>query len=861
LTKHKAGGGEDINALRGFDPFTGQLGVTQNELLTGGLKTDVSGATEAARILGGQEFDAASDKINELLASKGLLSSTARTEAIAREKAKLAERIAAAGLQAEIAASEAAAGRTAGAVTSGLTGTGQQLTANQAAGQLSLGQTGQELSGLVSAGQGAGTSAGLNTAVQTTGETTGSTTGGTTNFGFPPSSGQPNAFGAATPTSFRGNALAATAIPTGPTFAPAPTFSGVSASSPSTSKSILGGGGALGATGGSVPSLKEFEAWLEKQGRSTLDAFGPEAAPISDPQEKRRIAVDIAVRNLGGPEEAFRLFSDPELQAAAKAEGRRKRAAQRGVPQTTSGHGAGGKTDVTDLISGFNSLRTLGKGVRFNLDPEASEFVEVRDTDTGELIDPSTGKLKNPPKQDPNAFLQQGSQGGEFFQSGGPVNPPNTVPMNRPTANLADLGIAHPTAIESRRQFFEQGGDVQGNGGEVPGVDTGQDRVPAMLRSEELVVTPELVESIQAAQTPDQAMAVVEALKVLAQKPLEFDPEAGEHVAQTGGQLGSIGGAGREFGVDPLEPSIGQRIQAFIEQVLGPAGQGAPKQEFGQLDQGPREPLEGPPEPPPLQRAMQTVDVADLRKPEFMDFRGPDFPESSQIVPGVGGASPTLRVRGPGAHLVGDQQAGKGTISQFGTPVMTEDELQMARIERAKSRRDLIQHAMIVDPVGGPEKFARLNNALQNADREVEGLVNEVVAKEKNRIAEREAAATELFAKANLSNATANRLQAEAQKATAFAGVAEKLQNLAASDPQAAFIIEMFSKMNPEGERGEARMEAAMKMLLAPMGLEIKEHGFFGQLFGKPQFEFLGEVKPLNVGPEMAALLQQMNVG
>jgi hypothetical protein len=364
LTKHKAGGGEDINALRGFDPFTGQLGVTQNELLTGGLKTDVSGATEAARILGGQEFDAASDKINELLASKGLLSSTARTEAIAREKAKLAERIAAAGLQAEIAASEAAAGRTAGAVTSGLTGTGQQLTANQTAGQLSLGQTGQELSGLVSAGQGAGTSAGLNTTVQTTGETTGSTTGGTTNFGFPPSSGQPNAFGAATPTSFRGNALAATAIPTGPTFAPAPTFSGVSASSPSTSKSILGGGGALGATGGSVPSLKEFEAWLEKQGRSTLDAFGPEAAPISDPQEKRRIAVDIAVRNLGGPEEAFRLFSDPELQAAAKAEGRRKRAAQRGVPQTTSGHGAGGKTDVTDLISGFNSLRTLGKGLR-----------------------------------------------------------------------------------------------------------------------------------------------------------------------------------------------------------------------------------------------------------------------------------------------------------------------------------------------------------------------------------------------------------------------------------------------------------------------------------------------------------------
>jgi hypothetical protein len=442
--------------------------------------------------------------------------------------------------------------------------------------------------------------------------------------------------------------------------------------------------------------------------------------------------------------------------------------------------------------------------------------------------------------------------------------------MNRPTANLADLGIAHPTAIESRRQFFEQGGDVQGNGGEVPGVDTGQDQVPAMLRSEELVVTPELVESIQAVQTPDQAMAVVEALKVLAQKPLEFDPQAGEHVAQSGGLtpeqiMGLSGQLPPPTQIDipgavPEEERLLHMARSGLLLPTIPGGGVSPAPGMDPIGSTPPV-LEGPPEPSPLQRAMQTVDVADLRKPEFMDFRGPDFPESSQIVPGVGGASPTLRVRGPGAHLVGDQQAGKGTISQFGAPVMTEDELQMARIERAKSRRDLIQHAMIVDPVGGPEKFARLNNALQNADREVEGLVNEVVAKEKNRIAERKAAATELFAKANLSNATANRLQAEAQKATAFAGVAEKLQNLAASDPQAAFIIEMFSKMNPEGERGEARMEAAMKMLLAPMGLEIKEHGFFGQLFGKPQFEFLGEVKPLNVGPEMAALLQQMNVG
>ncbi|MGH9651206.1 MAG: DUF6496 domain-containing protein, partial [Terriglobales bacterium] len=116
LQNFQPGGGQDIGALRGFNPLTGAAATTQNELLTGGLQTDVAPLTEAAKIRGQQEFDTATSGINERLASMGLVSSSAQTAAEARERAKLGERIGATGLEAGVSAAEAAAGRRAGAV-------------------------------------------------------------------------------------------------------------------------------------------------------------------------------------------------------------------------------------------------------------------------------------------------------------------------------------------------------------------------------------------------------------------------------------------------------------------------------------------------------------------------------------------------------------------------------------------------------------------------------------------------------------------------------------------------------------------------------------------------------------------------
>jgi hypothetical protein len=504
------------------------------------------------------------------------------------------------------------------------------------------------------------------------------------------------------------------------------------------------------------------------------------------------------------------------------------------------------------------------------------------------LIDPETGEAKNPPKQDPNAFMQEGSQGEfsprqrnvagmrgtgadilgiqgsqrgrEFFQSGGPVNPPNTVPMNRPTANLADLAIAHPTGIESRRQFFE-------GGGEVPGMDTGQDQVPAMLRSEELVVTPELVEAIQAAQTPDAAMAVVEALKVLAQKPLEFDEEQGEHVAQSGGltpeQIMSLSGGltpPAQIDIDPMSEEE-KLLHMARSGLLLPTIPGAniPPAPGLAPTSGPTEPLE-----------PQIFDVEDMRRQPEMKSINQMIPvaptrvqSTADIIPGD---IPTLTAFGPGpGETTGPTKFGpgvnRGTVSRLGTDSLTEDELQLARVERAKSRRDLIQHALITDPIGGPEKFARLNNALENAERQVDHLVNEVAAKETHRLAQRQTDIARLGAEAQLSEATSARLQAEAQKATAFAVVAEKLQAMAANDPRAAVIIDMFSKIKPKGKRGEEMVEAALKIMLERLGTPLKENGWIRQvLFGAPTFELDAEgIPPLETNnPEIAALLNGM---
>lgn len=869
LRGFQAKGGNLVSQLQDFQPLQGPARGTLDEILQSGLPTDVGGITEAASIRAGQEFESLSDKINERLASQGLLSSTARTGQIAKAKGQLAERVGAAGLEAGVSAAEAASGRRQAGVGQALGVSGQQLGAQGAALTGQIARSGQQLAAQQAALGGAGTAAGLNLQA------------GQGNQAAQLAASQGRAGAGqrfiSSPPVFTGQTQGLFAQPTGGQ-AP-PTGGGLAGSATSSSQNQLGSipvpqrGGitsntnpanpgfigntsprsAFGQEGGAVPDPK-FEEFLVNIGRKISQAFGPFMHRDPDPTRKRETDIKIAISNLGGPEGAFQLFSNPQLKDQATRLGLDLLKKGKQSQQTT----ASGDPLVTALVKGFHNLQTLGKPIRQKVTSGASELTGAfGDQDQGpkETTGEATrlqdlggvrrqvalNALRSNPASSQifrggelqREFVPQEIQGfdegqtkairesfPEFlqgFQEGGPVQQ-NTVPITRLSASPQDLGILFPTLEDPRRSFFGDGG---GAGGEVPGQDTGQDVVPAMLRSEELVVTPELVERIEQVETPLEAMQIIRDLQQLAQKPLEFNPGEGEFIGQAGG---------RTTGASTLPPDVLQRLATVFGRLTG--GEAIPPLDVEELGRKFAEEqavptLQGPlgqgiPDisgieflpPPPIERTPQSIiggqvvggePIGGAKGPSAppqvpADFLPPttqqdtvpgpeEFPPSapepfvpSQFSQGMVDGVPTFNLEGGtfgGPTVV---SPGRGTFSELGAKPTTREERRLGQLDAARRRQELITIAFNTDPVGGPVKQAALSNALQNAERQIASITDEIAKEEKAKADNLQSAALAAGAQASLDNAVSFRLNAETQRATALSEITAQIQAAAAVD-------------------------------------------------------------------------------
>lgn len=138
--------------LQSFNPFGGGGlgGTAQNtlsSLLGSGNPVDVGGITDAAQSQAGRTFRDLTGGINEQFGALGLGSSSARTAALGQAAEDAATRVGEAGLQAGVGAAENAAGRQLGALSPFLAGSGQQLGAQQSAGNLFGQSAGLDLQG------------------------------------------------------------------------------------------------------------------------------------------------------------------------------------------------------------------------------------------------------------------------------------------------------------------------------------------------------------------------------------------------------------------------------------------------------------------------------------------------------------------------------------------------------------------------------------------------------------------------------------------------------------------------------------------------------------------------------------------
>jgi hypothetical protein len=381
-------------------------------------------------------------------------------------------------------------------------------------------------------------------------------------------------------------------------------------------------------------------------------------------------------------------------------------------------------------------------------------------------------------------------------------------------------------------------------GGEAPGVDTGEDKIPALLRSEELVVTPELTEMLEQVQTPEQAMQVVQALQQLAQKPLEFSDEAGEFIAQDGGSTGdsaSVMGLimrelqDRGVQIPGLTAPVGDatQIPGGIGNLIGAFPQtttGVPHQDFDPLGGGPSV-LEGP---------RQT------------GFSEPEVPENILGTPSRGGidrsgAVPQLTLEGgtPGqaglAELSG--LTGRGTVSTLGVAPqkLTEEEQDAQDLRNAQRRVDLIQSAMITDPVGGAEKAARMGSLLEIANNAVTRKTREILVKQQQQALKGQAQAAQLQAAAAVEDSISKRIEAEAAKTTAEAGLAKQIRESLAVNPQLQQIMPILNAIGQvKDERSQAFLEAIFRRIwFEQTGEQLTENGSLRRLLGAPEFEFV----------------------
>lgn len=854
LGQFAPGGAAEQAALGGFQPLTGQARTTQQALLTTGLPTDVAPLTQAAQIRAQQEFGGLSDVLGERFAALGLGSSSAREAALARERARLAGGISATGLEAGVQAAEAATGRRVGAVGQELGAAGLQLGGLQGAGELALGRSGQQLAGLQGAVSGL---TGL-TNIAEQGRQFGVT-----------SAQQQQQFQAqlqqqANLANQQAQLQAALANQS---------FGGVGG----TSGGGTSGAGAIvnpfqisgqsfGAHGGRVSSPDFF----------STTAFGRlfEGLPgIRVPQLERPRVSSGARREVPSSREALALRGVPRGEPT-QAE-RSRMALENALArlqieqlQKTRPGGRASRQGETDIEGVRRFLTQAGTGVvpiglqdpaalRSTLRFFGPELIQQGLMQSGRLVSGSAGTRgfgAGLPRniQDPNVRTALRTQ---FGQRGGVPQPP--LP--------SEMGVAFPSLVDPRRQFFD-------GGGEVPGIDDGTDRVPAMLRSEELVVTPDLVDAIEAANPEMPQPALIRDLQGLAMRPLDFSPEEGEFVAQRGGLSPEAArrfeqrfGFAPERGPQPVSPreailgliaalpetleererrriSIPSEVLEFnapvtVEEALGlapettgPSFEGVPGGVLGGLEFA------------PPRRGTVEISTGELRQPGF----------GGQITP---------RGRGRGAFTAFE------TTVPSAQPV-SPDERRFEALAAAQRRRDLIQSSLATDPVGSPEKQARMFNALAAANEQVNSLVAEIDATERRKIAEAQVEVAGAQALANLSEATSNQLRAQATKQTADAATAKVLLDATAKDPALGQLLDILNESGlGKTERGAAIAEEILNKTLQGQGVQLQENGWFRRLFGAPQFELAPapgqETPPRTVGtaatlaPEARAALAQ----
>ncbi len=883
--------------------------TTLDEILRTGLPTDVSGITAAAKIRGQQEFDDAQNVIGERLANLGLVSSSAQTSAVAREKGKLAELIAASGMEAEVADAQRASDRRAAGVSQDTAGQSVQSGALGSGGSLALG------------------AAGLNTQSTTNTSATGSTTGETTNrgtvqqqtpngasFGRPPQTNFGGGGIGSRDTKVVGNNVVSTVKANGP-------------SSGTFSRPL----GFAGARGGRVPEDQEFERFLQSLGADLGKTHHAKIKATPGTQGAQDVNRNAALTGLGGEAGARFLFENPEERNRLAAEGAKK------FGDIRTGTGKFGPQNVAQFLRfavDANPEMFGSKGVQGDLFAGALDAGEPKPERGNNVADQFQLQLERmlAEKQlsgDPSGRgILAGGVGGDdsravsgardfgldplgprgsatnrkFFAAGGPVeqntvNSPNKGAVPQPTLPQEE-GQVIPGLLDPRRQFFEEGG------GTAPGIDSGEDKVPAMLRSEELVVVPELVEDIQNADPELPQPGLITALQQLAQQPLQFSEEEGELVGAHGGQA--------DFSrfADPRQagsPAVGAHQQGsllpqvvldFLSQLAqGPGG--APGVDIPTQFAGPEL---GPPSPRPLeaddlsgsiessfgqpsdsgvgQASEFNVPLQEaLRPPSFSETVGEGGERSFSLTGGGslggpadirGGLDPTkgLLSGGEGFAPEASRQTPGGAGSISGSAAIIDPETglpmdfggkQLTRLERAQRTADLTRAALRADPIGGPKKQARMFRALEVANREMDASVNDMLASQQVAFQRQQAQVQGVVAQGKLNESVAHALAAEAQKATAEGALAKQVSDAALNNPVIADALKMAEILakNPDANpKAIATLNAIMDRHLQSFGMELTQNdGFFGwfrQLFGAPGAE-ISQTTPQQGLPDQPA--------
>ena len=839
LQGFQPGGGQDVNALRSFQPLTGPAAATQGQLLTTGLQTDVAPLTQAAQIRAGQEFDTATSGINERLAAQGLISSSAQTAAEARERAKLGERVGATGLEAGVQAAEAAAGRRQGAVGAELSASGQRLGATGQALEGTLAQGQQRLGALGTALSGRTSAAGLNLEASQ-----GRAAGGQSLI-----NSQMPQFGSemAQPPAGRG-VVKRSARPSsgGARWATGQGSGGVMRS--------FAHGGRVAAAGGGRADLGDFLSSL-LYGQKFKRRTGSEGVQ-EEVVQRRPMRSTAAPVSRGGSslDDAFKREALMRLRNPSGG-GR----TPRGIGPEELGSAAASTLDPGNRLARTGGdFSKLGKYLQF-LGPEqvgagtrtaGQGFAALAGAASGNA--PSLAALESQ-----NLTNRTFTRGRQRAQGGGVPQP--ELPQ--------EMGIQELSSYDPRRRFYAAGGMTPGamsdrdrfsydeGGGVAPGQDTGEDKIPAMLRSEELVLTPELADAVVQANPLEPNPELIMSLQDLAKQPLEFGEEEGEFMAAQGGSA-PPGFRKEDVNLKDVFNSIfglSDEANAGFERRYGIPAQGF-EEEFD-VPVPPAGSIPGPRPAPSLpgredllrQGAAATL-LESLGVPSPAEA-GQDF-STEELGPEPGSVS-LERVGGGRLGRAGDAGFGRiqprpearGSFSAMTSTVpsaqpLTPEQQVAQRLTSATQRRDLIQAALTTDRVGSPEKQARLLSALDNAERQVNGITNEVLAREQNRLMGEQTQLRQTVAEANVNESVAGILRAKAQQQTAEAALAKQLLEASTTDPVVGEILNRLEKLgNIKDPRTAAQYEAVFGKLLESRDIQIRENGWLRRLFGAPEYE------------------------